>query len=208
MAVIYRHIRLDTNNVFYIGIGKNENRAYHKHSRNRYWYNIINKTEYEVQILKRDLSWVDACELEKLLISYYGRKDLGLGTLVNMTDGGDGIIGQIPHNKGKKGFRHSKETIEKLSGSNNQFYGKKHSDETKLKLSIKASDRRHSDETKLKMSLIRKGKSINNKIILDLYTGIFYNSLKEASYIFDIKYVNLSNMLNGRVKNKTNLVYV
>ena len=31
MAIVYRHIRLDKNEVFYIGIGKTEKRAYEKH---------------------------------------------------------------------------------------------------------------------------------------------------------------------------------
>jgi hypothetical protein len=95
MAVLYRHIRLDNNEVFYVGIGKNENRAYDTR-RSNIWKSITNKTEYEVQVLKNDLTWEDACELEKILISYYGRRDLGLGTLVNMTDGGDGTIGFTP----------------------------------------------------------------------------------------------------------------
>jgi len=95
MAVLYRHIRLDNNEVFYVGIGKNENRAYDTR-RSNIWKSITNKTDYEVQVLKSDLVWEDACELEKILISYYGRRDLGLGTLVNMTDGGDGTIGFTP----------------------------------------------------------------------------------------------------------------
>ena len=40
---IYRHIRLDTNQVFYIGIGSIK-RAYRKTGRNNYWNNITNKT--------------------------------------------------------------------------------------------------------------------------------------------------------------------
>jgi DNA primase catalytic subunit len=89
-TVLYRHIRLDNNTTFYIGIG-NVDRPNKKSGRNKHWYNITSKTEYEVDILKSDLSWQDACELESILISFYGRKDLGIGTLVNMTDGGEGI---------------------------------------------------------------------------------------------------------------------
>lgn len=89
-TVLYRHIRLDNNTTFYIGIG-NIDRPNKKSGRNKLWYNITSKVDYEVNILKSNLSWQDACELEKILISYYGRKDLGLGELVNMTDGGDGI---------------------------------------------------------------------------------------------------------------------
>ena len=91
--LIYRHIRLDTNEVFYIGIG-NEKRPYTKHRRSGFWNNIVNKTEYEVQILKKNLTWNEAVELEILLISYYGRKDNNTGILCNMTDGGEGSYGR------------------------------------------------------------------------------------------------------------------
>jgi hypothetical protein len=210
MAEIYRHIRLDTNEVFYIGIGNKKNRAYHKHSRNRHWVNIVNKIPYEVQIIKSGLNWNDACELEKVLISWYGRKDLGLGPLVNMTDGGDGTLGLIPHNKGGIGFKHSKDSIDKMSGENNGFFGKKHTDEVKLKMSKLATGRKHSQITRDKMSNNRIGipNTKIRKIVLDIETGIFYNSCKEASFIYSIKYTYLSGMLNGNFKNKTNLRYV
>ena len=95
MAIVYRHRRLDTNEVFYVGIGKTEERAYSNTGRNYYWKNIIKITKYDVEILFADLPWEEACELEQLLIQEYGRKDLGLGNLVNMTDGGDGSIGRV-----------------------------------------------------------------------------------------------------------------
>ena len=43
MAVVYRHIRLDKNEVFYIGIGKTERRAFRKDFRNKYWASISKK---------------------------------------------------------------------------------------------------------------------------------------------------------------------
>jgi len=93
MAVVYKHIRLDKEEVFYIGIGKNRSRAYNSSKgRSVYWKNIVAKTEYQVDILFEDLSWEEACEKEKELITLYGRRDLGLGTLVNLTDGGEGSI--------------------------------------------------------------------------------------------------------------------
>lgn len=91
---IYRHIK-PNGEVFYIGIGKTIKRAYVKSKRSEFWKNIVAAYGYEVQILKQDLSWEEACELEKMLISHYGRRDLKLGPLVNLTDGGDGGFGVI-----------------------------------------------------------------------------------------------------------------
>ena len=64
--VVYRHIRNDTNNVFYIGIG-NEKRPYRKDGRNKHWNNIVNKTDYSIEILCKNISVSDAKELEIFL---------------------------------------------------------------------------------------------------------------------------------------------
>lgn len=94
MAVIYRHLK-PCGEVFYIGIGT-EKRAYNKYHRSQFWKDVANKYGYEVQILKRDLSREDASELEILLIAHYGRRNLGKGTLVNLTDGGEyGTTGMV-----------------------------------------------------------------------------------------------------------------
>lgn len=91
---IYRHRRLDNNQIFYVGVGstKNYKRAYYKHKRNVLWHNIVNKVGYKVEILADNLTREVAYELEEFLILMYGRRNLGLGTLTNMTDGGKGSI--------------------------------------------------------------------------------------------------------------------
>lgn len=59
---LYRHIRLDKNEPFYIGVGqkpehftsydKEFRRAFEKKSnRTNYWKNIVGQTKYEVEIL-------------------------------------------------------------------------------------------------------------------------------------------------------------
>ena len=53
---VYRHIRLDKNIPFYIGIGTTEKRAYRKDGRNPIWNNIVNLTNYRVEILFDNLS--------------------------------------------------------------------------------------------------------------------------------------------------------
>ncbi len=118
LPILYRHIRQDKNKPFYIGIGESEDRAYETKGRTRAW-KYIAKKGYEVEVLFNDLSWKEACEKEKEFIALYGRRDKKKGTLVNMTDGGEGTVG----------YRHTaktKETIKKkMTGSGNPNYGKK-----------------------------------------------------------------------------------
>ena len=73
MAYVYRHIRVDKNVPFYIGIGKEEQRAYSKANRNPYWEKITNKTDYVVEILFNDISYRLAKEKEKEFIALYKR---------------------------------------------------------------------------------------------------------------------------------------
>jgi len=92
MAYVYSHTRVDTGEIFYIGIGsdKRYSRAFCKKGRNSYWYKITNKTGYTVTILLDGLTWEEACSEEVLLIKKLGRKSEG-GILVNITEGGDGF---------------------------------------------------------------------------------------------------------------------
>jgi len=143
VAYVYRHIRLDKNIPFYIGVGKDDNKGKFKRSktkqhRNEYWHNIVSKTDYKIEIIMNDLSWEEACEKEKELIKLYGRKDISEGFLANQTDGGDGGSGVIVKaetrekirqfqlsldKKGKPGRIWTKESKDKLA---NTIRGFKH----------------------------------------------------------------------------------
>jgi hypothetical protein len=106
MHYLYRHIRLDINQPFYIGIGTMTNkkfktiksrysRANSKTQRSKYWNSIIDKTNYEVEILLEsdDYEFIKQKEIE--FIKLYGRVDNKTGILCNLTDGGDGALGCI-----------------------------------------------------------------------------------------------------------------
>lgn len=101
---VYKHTRDDNDTIFYIGIGKSLKRAYKKGkgNRNKYWNNIVNKVGYKIDILFTNLIKDEAIAIEKYLIQYYGRKDLGTGSLCNMTDGGDGCFNPLVVNGSKR----------------------------------------------------------------------------------------------------------
>jgi hypothetical protein len=167
MAIVYRHIRKDKNEPFYIGIGETEKRAYEKRARNSFWRKVASKTQYTIEILFDDLTWEEACEKEKEFISLYGRKDLNTGILVNLTNGGDGTWGIIPWNKGK---HHTEEQIEKLKISHKGMTGKKHSTETILKMRQSSLGKKgtrlgmkSTEETKLKMRNSQLGKKMSEE---------------------------------------------
>lgn len=191
MAVVYRHRRLDNHEVFYVGIGKTKKRAYSNGSRNTYWKNIVSKHGYNIEILAEGLSWEDACELECFLIEEYGRKDLGTGQLVNMTDGGDGVKGHSPEAIKKIKATHigrvqSKEEIAKRVASNT---GKKRTKETKRKQSEAAKGRVFTKEHIKNLSISHLGQvPANAKRVKCISTGIEYESLRDACRQNDLKY--------------------
>ena len=211
MSIVYRHRRLDTFEVFYIGIGKTEKRAYSKKNRNKWWKNIILKTEYSVEIIIEDVSWKEAQEVEVLLISEYGRRDLGLGNLVNLTNGGEGTQGIIVSDKTKQnmsisatGRKHSEESKEK-----NRIASSNVSEETKLKRYLKNKGKKRTFEQAKRISDAKTDKITKNSInILDILTGVFYISLAQVCRIYNIPRGQLLGKLKGRSINDTNLIIV
>lgn len=112
---LYRHIRLDKNEPFYIGIGTKTKqdlkygtykRAYDKDiRRNLIWKKITDKTKYEVEILIESYDYEFIKEKEKEFIKLYGRINTKTGTLANLTDGGEGVIGLIVSEETRKRSR-------------------------------------------------------------------------------------------------------
>lgn len=114
MAYVYTHTREDKNEIFYVGIGSDEDddhkRALSSGGRNMFWRRIAAKTKVTAQIVVDDITWEEACDKEKELIALYRRKKDG-GTLCNLTSGGEGQCGMIPWNKGKATSAHTKRKL-------------------------------------------------------------------------------------------------
>jgi len=164
MAYVYKHIRNDTNEVFYIGIGKNKKRTNSKLSRNQLWINIVNKVGYRYEIIEDELSWETACEREKYWIKYHGRRDLNTGPLVNMTEGGEGFYGLVRSDSHKKKISISKTGIvfsethkENLKKARKKIM----TDEFRQEIGKRAKN--ISDQTRQKMSNSAK-KRVKNRV--------------------------------------------
>lgn len=187
MYCVYKHRRKDNGQVFYIGIGKSK-RPYEKKDRNNYWHNTVNKYGYYVDVIIDCLCWEDACNWEIYLIGIYGRKDLGRGQLVNMTDGGDGRHGAIA----------SYETRVKISMAH---IGKRKPN-TSIAMKLRVKD---------KHPLYKKygGDHTSAEPIVNMLTGeIVFLSAKDAANELNINYSTLKAKLQGINKNNLGLVYL
>ena len=93
MAYVYLHKTKNDGTPFYIGISSKDDgysRSKNKKRRNPFWKAVVDKYDYEIEILKDGISFDEAKELEVKYIKEY--KENG-HRLVNMTEGGDGTVG-------------------------------------------------------------------------------------------------------------------
>jgi len=177
-AYVYRHTKLGTNEVFYIGIGNRPKygRAYTRDGRNRWWNKVVSKYGFDVEILAHNLTWGEACEMEVILIDYYQRADCCGGTLVNLTDGGDGMVGVLKTEESIEKWK--KSNVGKQDGEKNIMFGK------------------------------TRGKHHLAKEVINLETGIFYDCALDACENLPIVYSTFKSKLNRKITNDTSYIYV
>jgi hypothetical protein len=155
---VYAYLRED-GSPYYIGKGRGT-RPTAKHS--------INKPTLasRIIIIEQNLSELGAHAIERRLIRWYGRKDIGTGILRNKTDGGEGSIG-----------RKDSEEVRRKRGDANR--GRKHTVKAKEKMSawIRSNDLRK------KIGDSKRGKDPWNKGI----TGQIQPAEANASRSFILK---------------------
>lgn len=122
----YLHITMDEDIVFYVGKGKLD-RCLHYSDRNQFWNNVVNKHDYYIFIESINLTEKEAFNRETELIAKYKRKKDG-GTLVNLTDGGEGVSGRIYTEEEKKAISDRiKADLERFQsiGNRSKYFGKR-----------------------------------------------------------------------------------
>ena len=219
---VYRHVRSDTNEVFYVGKGTNRRapsswfeRPAAVCGRNKWWRNIVAKTGPPIVEVVMCFGDEAAClAKERELIALYGRRDLGRGTLVNLTDGGDGTLGAVLPEESRRRLR------ERFSGPGHPNWGKRLSPETCRRKSLSMRESPHSLRGK-KLPEWWRRKISSGKLgarnpfygkptpasrrVIDGATGQTHDSVARAAVAIGIRYQSLYDMLTGRRKNRTTL---
>jgi hypothetical protein len=214
---VYKHLIKDTNEVFYVGRGKN-NRAWDKSGRNKYWKNIVGKYLYIVEIIKENMEIEESKKLEIELIDK-------LKPRANFTKGGDGTPGYKfdpefvkERNARNKNFwkneewvkeRNSKltkvmnlpETKESISKGLLEF----HANRRAAGIPFHNEGRKHSEESRKKMSDVQKGDkaywygkiTAPAKKVINLDSGQIFETIKLAAKSVNGNRIALSRALKA-----------
>lgn len=205
----YAHILLNEQLPFYIGIGTQNiksgyfARAKQTTGRNNMWKAKVKNNNYLIIITSSSNIYEEIKLHEKDCIAILGKKIDG-GLLTNISDGGDGCLG----------YKHTKEHIaflkEKYTGSKNPMYGKKASEETKKKMSLSRIGKKHTEDYKIKASIRTKergykGPKAGNHFKAKKVCKIDINT-KEIIEIYDTIILAAESLNLGNIINKAKLI--
>jgi len=162
-------------------------------------YKSIQKYGYD----RHNFEIIEICSIENLK-----EKENYWGIYFDVLN--NGLNSMLPKSKFSEEIMVSDFTRKRMSeskkGEKNYFYKCKHTEEAKNKISIARMGKKLTEEHRRKVSLNNaKNKA---KLVLDLETGIYYESAKEASFYKNIVHSTLRSRLNGRSPIKTTLAYV
>jgi group I intron endonuclease len=158
-----------------------------------YWNNIVNKHDYEIEILHDNITWEEAKDIERELIETIGRDNL-----CNLTDGGDGVCGWNPSEETRKEWSEQRK-------NKDYWTGRKHSDESKKIMREKQIGKPPSNkgqkmtpEQVEKLSKATIGRpSPRRKKVLCVNNGIIYESTEHAAKELELERTCVSKAASG-----------
>lgn len=207
---VYMHFQADTGACFYVGKGTRHSRGegYRRAAdfcrRKKSWKAVFAKHGFLHQVVAEFFEEQHALQFEAELIASIGRRDLGLGPLINHTDGGVGC----------SGFKHKPETIERIRAAN---VGRPHCPIRGARISAANSGekhwgwgKKHSPETceRKRASMLGKQKGEKSpcaKRVVDTATGRTFACAREAAEYLGIPASTMAKKLTGNRTNNTTM---
>jgi hypothetical protein len=212
MACVYQHRKRKTGEVFYIGYASESQKNYRPYTedgRNNFWERVTRIYTYDVEIVIDNISDKEALSWERYLISLHGRRSKKEGHLVNLTDGGEGVLGIKHSEESRRRMSEAKKALlaDKTKhplygkrGADNPQYGRKRSD------SFRKNQSKDKMGDKNPMYGRRGGLCPNSKRVTN---GVReWSSLKEACLDLNVPYSSGLKMILGQRTNKHNLRYL
>lgn len=217
---VYLHRKANTGEVFYVGKGTvrkrkkspDNERAYCMTSRSKWWHQTVFKHGLIVEVVAMFVNDIDSQEFEKQLILEYGRRNLKAGTLVNLTDGGDGHAGFLisderrkqmsEYAKGQRSVAWVKAIrVARKNGGNGGVVKKGDKLPTAWRKNISNGQKGPNNYMRG-----RTGKAApNRREVINEETGEKYPTTLIAAEAFGLNMKTLYNMLSGHRPNKTKL---
>ena len=218
MKIIGIYKIISPNGRIYIGQSINiYERLVHHKIRNDERHTKLNRSFNKYGVDNHTFEIIEECEIEELNIKerfwqdYYDVLNKGLNCILTKTSDQSGKLSEatkLKISKARKG---------KYSGVNCPFYGRTHSEESKLKLrNAHLGEKSHrfgkkdSEETIRRKSIAQsRGKGSSAKKVIDTKTNKTWECLKDAAEELNINYSTLKTWMRGpENKNKTNLKYI